>query len=248
MRRGRSRPGSPDAVASPSPSLARRRRPLEPWYQICKVVLLPPFKLWFNWRFDGLDRVPDEGPAIVVGNHLSYLDPFAHAYFVIRAGRRPRFLAKAELFENAFLRMVLGGAGQIPVQRGTGDQTPLEAATRALERGEVVFIYPEGTSETTNPDLSPARGKTGAVRLALSTGAPVIPVATWGGQYVWRRSGRRRIEFGRPIWLRAGEPMLLPRGASDASTVRRLTDDVMAELTSLVDGLRTGYPKRWSQG
>jgi len=225
-----------------------RRRPLEPWYQICKTVLLPPFKLWFNWRFDGLDRIPHEGPAIVVGNHLSYLDAFAHGDFVIRAGRRPRFLAKAELFENPFLRMVLGGAGQIPVRRGTGDQAPLEAATRALEAGEVVFIYPEGTSATPNPDFSPARGKTGAVRLALATGAPIVPVATWGGQYVWRRSGKRRFEFGRPIWLRAGEPMVLPQDASDASTVRRLTDELMAQLASLVDDLRAEYPKRWRQG
>jgi 1-acyl-sn-glycerol-3-phosphate acyltransferase len=209
-------------------------------------VLLPPFKLWFNWRFDGLDRIPDTGPAIVVGNHLSYIDPFAHAYFVVRAGRRPRFLAKAELFENPFLRMVLGGAGQIPVRRGTGDQAPLDAAARALEAGEVVFVYPEGTSETADPDLSPARGKTGAVRLALATGAPIVPVATWGGQYVWRRSGKQRIEFGRPIWLRAGEPMVLPQDARDASTVRRFTNDVMSELTRLVDGLRAEYPKRWA--
>ncbi len=211
------------------------------------MVLLPPFKLWFNWRFDGLDRIPRQGPAIVVGNHLSYIDPFAHAYFVLRAGRRPRFLAKAELFENPFLRMALGGAGQIPVRRGTGDQAPLEAAARALETGEVVFVYPEGTSETTNPDLSPSRGKTGAVRLSLATGAPIVPVATWGGQYVWQRSGKRRIEFGRPIWLRAGEPILLPQDSTDASTVRRLTDDVMAELGLLVDGLRTEYPTRWAQ-
>lgn len=141
--------------------------------------------------------------------------------------------------------MVLGGAGQIPVRRGTGDQAPLDAAARALEAGEVVFVYPEGTSETTDPDLSPARGKTGAVRLALATGAPIVPVATWGGQYVWRRSGKQRVEFGRPIWLRAGEAIVLPQGASDASTVRRFTNDVMAELTRLVDELRAEYPKRW---
>jgi 1-acyl-sn-glycerol-3-phosphate acyltransferase len=210
-------------------------------------VLLPPFKLWFNWRFDGLEHVPSEGSAIVVGNHLSYLDPFAHAYFVIRAGRRPRFLAKAELFQNPFVRTVLDGAGQIPVHRGTGDQAPLQAATWALEAGEIVFVYPEGTSETPNADLSPGRGKTGAVRLALATGARVIPVATWGGQYVWRRSGRRKIEFGRPIWLRAGEPIVL-RGDATAKEVRRLTDDVMARLTALVGELRAEYPKRWSRG
>jgi len=211
--------------------------------------VLPPFKLWFNWRFDGLGRLPGRGPMIVVGNHLSYLDPFAHAYFVVRAGRRPRFLAKAELFENPFVRMVLEGTGQIPVHRGTGDAAPLEAATRALEAGEVVVVYPEGTSVTSNPDFSPGRGKTGAVRLALATGAPILPVATWGGQYVWRRSGRGRIEFGRPIWMRAGEPIDLSTRAveaSDARAARRMTTEVMDELATLVGELRSAYPKRWS--
>jgi 1-acyl-sn-glycerol-3-phosphate acyltransferase len=210
---------------------------------------LPPFKLWFNWRFDGLDRLPSEGPMIVVGNHLSYLDPFAHAYFVVRAGRRPRFLAKAELFENPFVRTVLRGTGQIPVHRGTGEQAPLEEATRALEAGEVVVIYPEGTSTTQNPDFSPGRGKTGAVRLALATGVPILPVATWGGQYVWRRSGRGGVEFGRPIWLRAGEPIDLSTHAAeaaDARAARRLTTEVMGELAGLVSELRAAYPKRWS--
>jgi len=212
-------------------------------------VLLPPFKLWFNWRMDGLEKIPAEGPMIVVGNHLSYLDPFAHAHFVVRAGRRPRFLAKAELFENPFVRTVLEGSGQIPVRRGTGDQSPLEDATRALASGEVVVVYPEGTSTTTNPDFSPGRGKTGAVRLALATSAPILPVATWGGQYVWRRSGKRRIEFGRPIWLRAGEPIDLSAHAdqaTDARTARRLTTQVMDRLAGLVSELRDSYPKRWS--
>jgi 1-acyl-sn-glycerol-3-phosphate acyltransferase len=186
---------------------------------------------------------------IVVGNHLSYVDPFAHAYFVVRAGRRPRFLAKAELFHNPFVRMVLEGTGQIPVQRGTGDQAPLAAATRALEAGEVVVVYPEGTSATSNPDFSPGRGKTGAVRLALATGVPILPVATWGGQYVWRRSGRGRVEFGRPIWMRAGEPIDVSAHAAeaeDARVARRLTTQVMDELAGLVAELRAAYPKRWS--
>jgi 1-acyl-sn-glycerol-3-phosphate acyltransferase len=210
-------------------------------------ALRPPFQLWFNWRFEGLERIPSQGPLIVVGNHLSYLDPFAHAYFVVRAGRRPRFLAKRELFDNPFVGMVLRGARQIPVDRGTGDHSPLESATRALEAGEVVVVYPEGTTTTTNPDFSPGRGKTGAVRLSLRTGVPILPVATWGGQYVWRKAGRQSLAFGRPIWLRAGE--LVPPSApadADHGTVRALTDRLMADLTSLVFELRDRYPSRWS--
>jgi 1-acyl-sn-glycerol-3-phosphate acyltransferase len=217
---------------------------------VAKAVALPPLKLWFNWRMEGVDRVPREGPIIVAGNHLSYLDPLAHAYFLVQAGRRPRFLAKAELFDNPLLRIVLRGAGQIPVRRGTGDQTPLEDAARALDRGEVVVIYPEGTSMTGNPDLSPMRGKTGAVRLSIRTGVPILPVATWGGQHVWRKGGGKSFAFGRPIWLKAGEPVVPPAiGRSpeqDPELVRRLTDELMGRLAELVGVLRSRYPKRWA--
>lgn len=205
-------------------------------------------QLWFNWRLEGLERVPPEGPLIVAGNHLSYLDAFAHGYFVEKAGRRPRFLAKQELFDNPLIGLALRAARQIPVRRGSGDRGPLEGAIRALAEGEVVVIFPEGTTATTNPDFSPGRGKTGVVRLALATGVPILPVATWGGQYVWRRSGRQSLAFGRPIWLRAGEPFdpLARAGKdADASAVRALTDELMAALAALVDGLRAAYPERW---
>ena len=199
---------------------------------------------------EGVDRVPRAGPIIIAANHLSYLDPLAHGYFVVQAGRRPRFLAKAELFDNALLRVVLLGAGQIPVRRGTGDQTPLEEAAGAIDRGEVVVIYPEGTSVTENPDLSPMRGKTGAIRLSIRTGAPILPVATWGGQYVWRKGHRKDLAFGRPIWLKAGEPVdpaaVVEEREQDPELVRGLTDELMGRLALLVDDLRSRYPKRWS--
>jgi len=223
---------------------------VEPWYRVLEGLIRPPLQLWFNWRFEGLEAVPAEGPLIVVGNHLSYLDPFAHAYFVIKAGRRPRFLAKRELFDNRLTGMALRGAGQIPVDRGAGDRSPLDAAGRALAAGEVVVIYPEGTTTTANPDFSPGRGRTGAIRLALETGVRILPVATWGGQYVWRKAGRQSVAFGRPIWLRAGEPMDLGhlRGAdAGASEVRARTDELMGELGVLVDGLRARYPARWAR-
>jgi 1-acyl-sn-glycerol-3-phosphate acyltransferase len=215
-----------------------------------ETVLRPPLQLWFNWRLEGLDRIPAEGPLIVAGNHLSYLDPLAHGYFVDRAGRRPRFLAKQELFDKPIVGTALRGSGQIPVRRGGGDHSSLDDAKRALEEGEVVVIYPEGTTTTTNPDFSPGPGKTGAVRLALATGVPILPVATWGGQYVWRKDGRQSLAFGRPIWLHARESLDLRARVGtddDPATVRALTDEVMAELGKLVDDLRERYPARWSR-
>jgi 1-acyl-sn-glycerol-3-phosphate acyltransferase len=219
---------------------------VEPWYRTLETVLVPPLQLWFNWRLEGLERVPAEGPAIVVGNHLSYLDQFAHGLFVVKAGRRPRFLAKQELFDHAVVGPALRGARQIPVARGTGNQAPLDLAAAALEAGEVVVIYPEGTSESTPPDFAPGRGKTGAIRLALRTGVPILPVATWGGQYVWRHSGRQSLAFGRPIWLLAGEEFDPSSHGSDDPDVRALTDDLMSELGRLVEQLRARYPARWA--
>lgn len=224
---------------------------MEPWYRAAELALVSPFQLWFNWRWEGLERVPPEGAAIIAGNHLSYLDPFAHGLFVVRAGRRPRFLAKQELFDAPFVGTVLRGAHQISVQRGTGDRSPIDDAARAVERGEVVVIYPEGTTTTSNEDFSPGRGKTGAVRLSIATGVPILPVATWGGQFVWRKSGRQSLAFGRPIWVAAGEPfdpMERLGGERDARALRASTDDLMAELGTLVDDLRDRYPARWTPG
>ena len=224
---------------------------MEPWYRAAELALVPPMQLWFNWRLEGLQKIPVEGPVIVAGNHLSYVDPLAHGYFVVKAGRRPRFLAKQELFDARFVGTVLRGARQISVERGTGDRSPLEDARRAVERGEVVVIYPEGTTTTTHEDFSPGRGKTGAVRLALATGVPILPVATWGGQFVWRRSGRQSLTFGRPIWVVAGEPFDPSErldGEPDAGRLRTLTDDLMGELDKLVAHLRARYPTRWTPG
>jgi 1-acyl-sn-glycerol-3-phosphate acyltransferase len=182
----------------------------------------------------------------VAGNHLSYVDPFAHGYFVVKAGRRPRFLAKQELFDNPLLRVVLRGAGQIPVRRGTGDPSVLQDAERALRTGETVVLYPEGTSQTSDPTFAPGRGKTGAVRLALATGTPILPVATWGGQYVWRKHGRQSLAFGRPIWLSAGEPFTPEASPDDPASVRTATESLMERLAEGVADLRGRYPARWA--
>jgi 1-acyl-sn-glycerol-3-phosphate acyltransferase len=220
---------------------------LEPWYHVLKNALLPPAKLWFNWHVEGLELIPLDGPVLIAANHTSYLDPWSHGYFAVKAGRRPRFLGKAELWENWFTRTVLDGAGQIPVRRGTGDQTPLQDAAEALRRGECVVIYPEGTV-TTNPDFSPMRGKTGIVRLAATGGVPVTPVAAWGGQHVWQKSGKGSLKFGRPVWLKAGTPIDLSAYAeqlADADALREGTQVVMDELARLVEDMRARYPKRW---
>jgi len=215
---------------------------------VATAVALPPVKLWFNWRFEDLDRIPREGPAIVACNHASYLDPFANAYAVMEAGRRPRFVAKAELFDIPIVGMALRGAKQIPVVRGSRDGSALVAAERALDVGEAVVIYPEGTV-TDRPDHLPMAGKTGAVRLALASGVPIVPMASWGSHPVWQKTGKGSLRFGRPVWVKAGTPIDLSTRASerdDRDAVQAMTDDLTRTLTDLVVDLRDRYPEGWS--
>ncbi len=221
---------------------------MEPWYDLARLVAIPPTKLWFNWRLEDLDRIPRTGPAIVAANHISYLDPFANGYAILKSGRRPRFLAKDELFKVPVVGTVLRGAHQIPVDRGSGGATPLISASRALDEGELVLIYPEGTV-TKNPDFLPMQAKTGTVRLSLMSGVPITPLASWGSQAVWQKSGRGSLKFGRPIWVKAGAPIDLSDRADqldDRHALREMTDQLTAALTALVLDLRGRYPKRWS--
>ncbi len=223
-------------------------RRIEPWYSFIINTIRPAIWTWFRWRFEGFEHIPKHGPALVAANHISYFDPLAQAYFLIKGGRRPRFLAKIELFNNRYTGPFLRGAHQIPVRRGSGDRAPVEFGLKALRAGEVVLVYPESTV-TSNPDFSPMRGKTGVARLALASGVPVIPVAVWGSAPVWQRDGKRNLKFGRPIWVKAGPPLDLSQyedRAEDPEVLRQVTDEVMAQLSLLVDDLRARYPKQWS--
>ena len=223
-------------------------RRLEPWYQLAVWTLRPPVSLWFNWRLEGMEHIPTDGPVLVACNHISYFDPLAHGLMMVKAGRRPRYLAKKELYGSWLLRHVLEGAHQIRVERGTGSSAPVERAKAALHDGEAVMIYPEATI-TRNPDLSPMQGKTGVARLTLLTDVPVLPLAVWGSHNVWQRAGIKSLAFGRPIWVKAGPPLDFSRyegAAADAHVLRSVTDEVMDELTRLVIDLRGRYPKRWA--
>lgn len=208
--------------------------------------MLPPVRLWFRLRHEGLDLIPRRGPAIVACNHISYLDPLTNGEAIDRAGRRPRFLAKRDLFRIPVVGTVLRGAGQIPVDRGSRDASSLDHAVAALDAGEVVAIYPEGTV-TTRQDGLPMSGKTGVARLALRTGAPIVPMASWGSREVWQKSGRGSLRPGRPILTLVG-PALTPALDPDAGPARwrELTDEVTEAITGLALTLRDRYPPGWS--
>jgi 1-acyl-sn-glycerol-3-phosphate acyltransferase len=210
-------------------------------------VCLPPLRFWFRLSHEHLDRIPPTGPAIVASNHISYLDPLTNGDAVVRVGRRPRFLAKEELFRIPIVGRALRGAGQIPVSRGRRDRSSLDRAVAALGRGEMIVVYPEGTV-TKRGDWLPMDGKTGVVRLAIATGVPITPMASWGSQAVWQKAGKGSLKFGRPIWTTVGEPIQLPVLLDgEQAQLRELTAQVMEAITLLVADLRDRYPHEWTK-
>jgi len=228
-----------------SPTLAE---PFEPWYAGIRWTVFPFLRAWFDWRFERLEEIPPTGPVLIACNHASYLDPLVNAYAVVRAKRRPRFLAKDDLFRAFGIRWAMRGTRQIPVARGTGDQSPLRNAEAALRANQVVVVYPEGTV-TRRSDGLPMEGKTGTVRLALAAGVPILPMVSWGSAPVWQKSGPGSLRPRRPIRVRVGDPFdVAARGASvdDHDAVRGLTDELMAMLTAEVEALRAAYPPEWA--
>jgi 1-acyl-sn-glycerol-3-phosphate acyltransferase len=177
------------------------------------------------------------------------MDPLSNAYAIVKADRRPRFLAKEDLFHIPIVGRALKGARQIPVKRETGDKTaPLRMMMKALTEDQVVLIYPEGTV-TKRPDHRPMEGKTGAVRLSLATGVPITPMASWGSQAIWQKSGKGSLKYGRPIWVKVGPPLDFSDRvdqANDHDALKEMTAEVIAALATLVEDLDARYPGAWS--
>ncbi|MCC2335631.1 lysophospholipid acyltransferase family protein [Cellulomonas wangsupingiae] len=193
-----------------------------------------------DWH--GAEHLPAEGGFIVVANHMTEADPLTFAHYLWDHGHVPRVLAKASLFSVPVVGAVLRATGQIPVHRETaaaGDS--LRAAVTAVEQGECVAIFPEGTL-TRDPDLWPMVGRTGVARLALTTRAPVVPVAQWGPQDLLARYGKVPRPFPRKkVTLVAGPPVDLSDlydRPLDNATLREATERVMADITRLLEQIR----------
>ncbi len=207
------------------------------------VVVIKPLLLLLTRRdMRGHSRIPREGGAVVCVNHISYADPLAVALFVYDSKRIPRFLAKSGLFQLPIAGRVLAGAKQIPVFRNSTDATKaLSAAIASVEAGECVCVYPESTI-TRDPDLWPMVGKTGAARIALATGAPVIPVAQWGAHELLPPYAKKPRLFPRKtLRFLAGPPVDLEdlrRREPTAEVLREATDRIMRAITDLLAQLR----------
>ena len=172
-------------------------------YVLVRLVLQPAFLVWFRLARHGREHAKVRGPLIVATNHRSFLDPFAIG--VMLPWRRPlHYVAKVELFEKRWQAWILSRLGAFPIRRGAADEEAMETSRMILERGGAVCIFPEGTRIRAGSLAEPKRG---VGRLALETGAAVLPVAVCGSERV-RRGWRIRP---RKVKLRAGRPMTFPR-------------------------------------
>ena len=216
------------------------------WRGVSKIILRPLIPMLMRLDWHGREHFPSDGGMILAANHLSYADIFAVSLFADAAGRYPVFLAKSALFDVKGLGYVLRALGQLPVYRGQADAAlVLRDAEQGLRNGACVIFYPEATV-TRDPDKWPMVAKTGVARLALSTGAPVIPVAHWGAQKILPYgSFRPHLIPRRTVRLVAGPPVDLSAFAGQpltSQTLRAATSAIMADITRLVGELRGAEP------
>lgn len=212
-------------------------------YRMAAVILRPLMMLITRRDWRGTRNLDVDSGMVLAANHLSWFDPIVISHVLWDNGRPPRFLAKDTLFRVPVVGWVLRNAGQIPVVRGTRDAAAaVEAAVDAAAAGECVIVYPEGTI-TKDPDLWPMAAKTGAARIALTAGVPVIPMAHWGAQEVMRPYRKEFKVFPRKtMHVLIGPPVelddLRTEGEPDAESLRQATDRVMAAITALLREVR----------
>lgn len=213
------------------------------WYRFAIALCTPAVRLFTRRVGSGLRSLPDGG-VILAANHISHVDPIVLADFVLEElDLTPRFLAKSTLFGKGIVGLVMRGAHQIPVHRDAADASlALTSAVAALHAGETVLIYPEGTV-TRDPDKWPMLARTGVARLALLSGAPVVPIAQWGAQRVhdtYRTKGVHLLPRT-TLLFRVGPPVDLSPFRDrpmDVQVMREATRAVMDAITHELEQLR----------
>lgn len=200
-------------------------------YRVARSVLSPTFNFLWDFHFRGVANVPVDGPAIFCPNHTSVLDSF---FLPLALNRRITYVGKAEYLDDWKTRKLFPALGMIPIDRsgGNASERALDAATGLIEAGEYFGIYPEGTRSRTGQLF---RGHTGPARLALRTGAPLIPVGIRGSREVMPPEAKIP-NFFRPVSITFGRPISVGRyegRSNDRLVLREITDELMFEIRSL---------------
>ncbi|MFZ7088457.1 lysophospholipid acyltransferase family protein [Curtobacterium sp. RRHDQ10] len=227
----------------PTPERKLRISTLNSAFKVVASIIIPTIRFAADFRWHGPRRLPATGPFIVAPNHYTNIDPLVVGTVVWLHRRLPQYLAKASLFRNPVIGYFMRGMGNIPVERSgrTRGSDPLGSGSSLIEGGGGLIVYAEGTL-TRDPDMWPMRGKTGAVRMALESDVPLIPMAHWGTQGIMPRYGKRLKLFPKTrVDVVIGEPLDLSayRGRPiDQQMLLRATDELMTAITALVEQLR----------
>lgn len=208
-------------------------------YWILRMILTPLLRGAFRVQVDGKANLPRRGPVIVAANHVSFIDSL---FLPLVIGRRVTFLAKAEYFDNPRVAWFFRMAGQIPIRRegGSASDRALAAGREVLDGGGVLAIYPEGTR---SPDGRLHRGRTGVARVALASGAPVVPVGLLGTAEVQPVGAMVPRPF-RSVRVRIGAPMRWPElagRADEREVLRDVTDDIVDAIGALTGQARVDH-------
>ena len=198
---------------------------------------------WGGFRALGLDvrpidhhNIPSSGPAVIASNHIGYLDFALVVLAPPKPRREVRFLARAEFFDKPVVGGLMHKLGQIPVDVHGDPMQAAEVARKELERGELIGMHPEGTI---SPSFVPRRAKSGAVRLADSAGAPIVPVAVWGSQRILTKGGSFNATRGAVITVTFGPPVPYEPDEDPAE----VSDRLMTAIGELVDEAQRTYPQ-----
>jgi 1-acyl-sn-glycerol-3-phosphate acyltransferase len=242
---------------APAPTRRRRlstekTRPSAFWP--LAAIVVPLVGVLAKIEIEGEENLPEDGPFVLAPNHYSEIDPVLVAAAVWRLGRAPRFMAKESPFRIPVVGAALRSTGMIPVARassGAAAKQAIETAEKLAEQKAGVIVYPEGTL-TRDPDMWPMRGKTGAARLALAGGMPLIPMAHWGAERIFPRYGKMSFwPLRKRVRVVIG-PAIDLEGFSDRSqhpaAQQEATALVMDRIAQLLSGIR-GTPapaERWN--
>jgi 1-acyl-sn-glycerol-3-phosphate acyltransferase len=221
---------------------AVERREKTPTWRFFASIVVPFIVSVGRYNIQHAERIPRSGPFIMAANHITDFDPLVTAYTLWHHGRVPHYLAKASLFRAPIVGWAFRHTGQVAVERAArGHTNTIAQGERLITEGLALVIYPEGTL-TRDPDLWPMRGKSGAVRIALETGVPLIPAAHWGAQNILPRWSKRfRLFPPKHVDIIIGEPLDLSRWQGqklDAVVLSEATAYVMQAITALVEQLR----------
>lgn len=210
---------------------------MEPLYRSVVGVAVSIMKA-MDWKVvvRGPENIPARGGAVIATNHVGYLDFVFVGYGARRQGRLVRFLAKKEVFDHKVAGPLMRGMKHIPVDRFGVPGASIEASVDALRRGEIIGLFPESTISRS---FVPRAGRSGAARMALEAGVPLIPGAVWGSQRILTKGRPRNLQRHLTVTLDYDTPLEYEPDEDPALVTKRL----MGRIEQLVDRVQRTYPE-----